>query len=89
MDGSAGAGEMPRIQRCASVLWPSFLVAGVATAAFFMWFDPIDLLHCSGRLRDCRLGAYTGGFFLFWLTTFASSALTCWFRRPCGGGRRD
>ena len=30
-----------------------------------------------------RLEAYSIGFFLFWLLTSTSCALTCYFRKPC------
>ena len=35
--------KIPGIQKCIAVLWPSFLVAVVATGAFFSAFDPRDL----------------------------------------------
>ena len=79
--------KLPAVQRIASVLWPSFLTAGVATVLFFTAFDPqglVLLLPPKWGLEISRLGGYTIGFFLFWLLTSVSSALTCYFRRPCG-----
>jgi hypothetical protein len=76
--------ELPAIQRIASVLWPSFLTAGVATVLFFTAFDPQGLVLYNWGLDISRVGGYTIGFFLFWLLTSVSSALTCYFRRPCG-----
>lgn len=70
--------NIPIIQQVIAILWPSFLVAGTATVVFFTAFDPQDLL-----LEISRLGAYTVGFFLFWLFAGASSLLTCYFQRPC------
>ena len=68
----------PLTRHLIAVLWPSFIVAGMATALFFATFDPLDLLH----LDLSRLGAYSVGFFLFWMTTALSSALTVYFSTP-------
>jgi len=58
------------------IVWPSFVAAGVAEVVFFNVFDPSDF-------ELGRLGAYTAGFFLFWLLAAVSSTLT-WFlqQRP-------
>lgn len=72
---------LPPVQRLASVLWPSFLLASVGTVGLFTAFDPQEVGECLGRPMD-RLGAYTVGFFLLWGLTAASSALTCYFRHP-------
>jgi hypothetical protein len=66
-----------------SVLWPSFLMAGLATVIFFSVFDPMWLLADTRWAEVSRLGAYTVGFFLFWLLTASSCMLTCYFQRPC------
>jgi len=76
-------GEVPRIQRVIAVLWPSFLTAGVATILFFTAFDPREFLITTRFADVSRLGAYTIGFFLFWLLTAGSCLLTCYFQKPC------
>lgn len=63
------------------VLWPSFIVAGVAEAAFVTLFDPMDLVVFGEPPVLSRLGVYTLGFFLFWAFAAGSSALTCFFQR--------
>lgn len=82
---------IPVIQRVIAVLWPSFLTAGIATALFFTAFDPDELLVLSGQVEISRMGAYTIGFFLFWLLTATTCALTCYFQKPCDQikGHRD
>jgi len=66
------------------ILWPSFLVGGVAEGIFFTLFDPMDL-HVLGNTIDwSRTAVYTVGFFLFWLVAAASSALTCFLQRNAG-----
>ncbi len=75
--------DIPVIQRIVAVLWPSFLTAGLATALFFTAFDPLDLAALIGYPEISRTGVYTIGFFLFWLLTSATCALTCYFQRPC------
>lgn len=77
------------MQQVIAVLWPAFLVAAAATVVFFTAFDPHDLLAGRGGPEVSRLGAYTIGFFLFWMLTSLSSLLTCYFQRPCEGPRPD
>ena len=74
---------IPLVQRIIAVMWPSFLTAGIATILFFTAFDPQVILAVSGYGEISRLGGYTIGFFLFWLLTSVSCALTCYFQRPC------
>ncbi|RMG59779.1 MAG: hypothetical protein D6717_01060 [Gammaproteobacteria bacterium] len=73
---------LPTIQRVISVLWPSFIVAGIATIITFTVFDPLQIAACMGEPGVTRLGAYSTGFFLFWVFAAASSGLTCYFRKP-------
>lgn len=75
--------EIPLVQRVIAILWPAFLTSGAATVLFFTAFDPQQLL-LETRFADLsRIGAYTIGFFLFWLLTTITSALTCYFQQPC------
>ena len=83
MDSASGNGGIPLIQKVVAVLWPSFLTAGVATILFFTAFDPLDLGMILGLDTLGRLEAYSIGFFIFWLLTSSSCALTCYFQKPC------
>ena len=80
--------DIPRVQRLVAVLWPSFLTAGLANALFFTAFDPLDLAALTDYPHISRTGAYTIGFFLFWLLTSGTCALTCYFQRPCASAKR-
>lgn len=72
------------LQKVIVVLWPSFIMAGIATVVFFTAFDPVELLGVQDvSFGTVRLRAYTVGFFLFWLLTAGSSLLTCFFQKPC------
>jgi cytosine/uracil/thiamine/allantoin permease len=75
--------ETPVIQRVIAVLWPSFLTSGIATGMFFTAFDPTDLAPLLDYPDISRTGAYTIGFFIFWLLTATTCTLTCYFQRPC------
>ncbi len=69
-------------QDIAAVLWPSFLVACVATMVVFALFDPSDLATIVSI--DLRFGTMTGyalGFFLFWGFCAASSYVTLYMVR--------
>ena len=72
------------MQRAIWVLWPSFIVAGVAEAVFFAIFDPVDLSILWAPLGPSRLAAYSQAFFLFWAFTAASSGLTLFLQRSSG-----
>jgi hypothetical protein len=75
--------SIPKIQKRIAVLWPSFLMAGLATILFFAVVDPVELAPALGLEYVDRLAAYSIGFFLFWLLTGFSSGLTCYFEKPC------
>jgi hypothetical protein len=75
--------EIPRIQTIIAILWPSFLIAGIATIILFTVFDPVELLACSGGPPISRLAAYSLGFFWFWLLTSSSCLLALYFNKPC------
>jgi hypothetical protein len=68
-------------QRLMRVVWPAFLVAGVAEAIFFTVFDPFDLHFFGAPLGWSREAIYTLGFFGFWALGVASSALTLFLER--------
>ena len=68
-------------QRLIWVLWPGFVVAGIAEAAFFTIFDPFDLHFFGAPLEISRTGIYTLGFFGFWALGIAASALTVFLER--------
>ncbi len=63
------------------VIWPAFLVAGVAELVFFSVFDPFDLHFFGAPLEMSRQAIYTMGFFGFWGLGIASSALTLFLER--------
>jgi hypothetical protein len=63
------------------ILWPSFIVAGIAEGIFFTLFDPTDLTLFDAPIQASRTAVYSVGFFAFWALAAASSALTCFFQR--------
>lgn len=69
------------MQRLIHILWPSFLVAGIADIVFTSLFDPLEIMYRGEALIEHRLAAYSVGFFVFWGLGIASSALTCYFQR--------
>ncbi len=75
-------GKLPLVQWISAVLWPSFLLAGVATSVFFTFLDPVTLFECEGQPPLSRTAAYSLGFFLFWLLCAASSASSAYFLHP-------
>ncbi len=66
------------------VLWPSFLMAGIASAIVFALVDPLDVA-IFGYIRLERDFLYAAGFFFFWLIAAGASALTL-FMAPAAGG---
>jgi hypothetical protein len=70
------------MQRAIWVLWPSFIVGGIAEGIFFTLFDPMDLHLFGSPLALSGTAVYTIGFFAFWLLAASSSAFTCFLQRP-------
>lgn len=64
------------------ILWPSFIVAGIAEGLFFTVIDPQELVVFGETLDWSRTAVYSVGFFLFWVVTAASSAMTCFLQKP-------
>ncbi|MCB1960951.1 MAG: hypothetical protein KDE68_10595 [Rhodocyclaceae bacterium] len=58
------------------VLWPSFLVAGLAEAVFFTIVDPQQLYLFGEAVEFSAVATYSIGFFGFWLVCAASSLTT-------------
>jgi hypothetical protein len=68
-------------QRLMWILWPAFLVAGIAEGITFSLFDPQDMHVFGEPVNLGRTAVYSIGFFLFWVFAAASSALTCFLQR--------
>jgi hypothetical protein len=68
-------------QRLIWILWPSFIVGGIAEALFFTAFDPQDLMLFGDPIAWSREAVYSVGFFIFWAVCAASSAATCFLQR--------
>ena len=63
-------------QRMMWIAWPAFLVAGVIEMLVFALVDPQSLHWFGQPLALSREAVHTLAFFVFWLLTMASSALT-------------
>lgn len=72
--------KIPTVQKWIAILWPSFLVASVETIVFFTLFDPHFVF---AEYEISRTGAYSLGFFLFWVFAILPSMLTLYFVKPC------
>jgi len=71
--------QMPFAQKCIVTLWPSFMIAIVATGLFFSAFDPNELYPYDLDIEINAVGAYTLGFFVFWALSALSSMMTLYF----------
>lgn len=60
------------------VLWPSFVVAGIAEGVFFTVIDPQELYLFGEPVHFSRVATYSIAFLGFWLICAASSLMT-WF----------
>jgi hypothetical protein len=58
------------------VLWPSFLIAGLAETLFFTIVDPQQLYLFGEPVDFSTVATYSIGFFGFWLVCAASSLTT-------------
>ena len=71
--------QIPCSQQAISVLWPSFIMAIVASGLFFSAFNPRDLIPYNLDIEISPLAAYSIGFFMFWLLAMLSSLGTMYF----------
>jgi len=71
---------IPLMQRVIAVLWPSFIMAGVATILFTTAFDSSVIFF---DYDISRIGSYSICFFLFWLFGAVTATATCYFLKPC------
>ena len=60
------------------ILWPSFLVAGMAEGLLFTVVHPQELLFFGHHPGSTDEGIYTIGFFMIWTFCAVSSALTAY-----------
>ena len=72
-----------------AVLWPSFVLAAVATGLFFSAFDPQQLMPFDRPTPVSRLAAYSAGFFAFWLFSALSIAVGLYFMKLNSESRAD
>lgn len=70
------------VQRIMWIVWPSFMMAGVLEILVFAMVDPQDLHRVGQTVQLSRQGIYTVAFFVFWLVTMLSSALTALLAIP-------
>jgi hypothetical protein len=63
-------------QRVMWIAWPAFLVAAILEVIVFGMVDPQDMHWFGHPIEISRLGVYTVTFFVFWIVTMLSSALT-------------
>ena len=60
------------MQKWMAVLWPSFLMAGVAEGVFFSLVNPQELYLLGAEVAYPPIATYSLGFFAFWLLCAAS-----------------
>lgn len=71
------------------ILWPSFIIGGIAEAVFFTLIDPQELYLLGEPVHWSRIAVYSVGFFMFWAIAAASSAFTCFLQRSAAEVNRS
>ena len=69
------------MQRLFWVLWPSFIVAGIAEGLYFTLISPQELYLFGEPVYFSTIATYSIGFFAFWAICAASSIFTCFLQR--------
>jgi hypothetical protein len=59
-----------------TILWPSFLMAGIAVGIIFSLVDPGTLVVLGNSLEMSNVMIYSIGFFIFWFLGAIASGLT-------------
>ena len=71
--------KRPLVVLVVTVLWVSFLFAGIATMLFFATFDPQEIVRLATYpLELDRLSGYSIGFLLFWVLLICNSLVVLW-----------
>ena len=81
---AAGSDWLPigRRERLMTILWPSFVMAGVLETLVFVVVDPSTLAWFDGpALGWPRQAVYTVTFFIFWAAITAAGAMTAFLNR--------
>jgi hypothetical protein len=77
---------IPLRQIIISLLWASFISAGITCGLIFAWIDPSLLLDQLGLEQVSRLHGYSLAFFFFWLAGIGNALLALFFLRPVPHG---
>lgn len=65
--------------RGVTIVWVSFVSAGIATMLFFATFDPVELAHIATFPTGLdRTTGYSLGFLLFWILLMLNGAVITW-----------
>lgn len=79
----APAPTSPVLRIAAAILWPAFVVAGMASGALWVLLDPLTLASISApSLEISRMTACSVAFFGFWSVSSLASALTWLLLHP-------
>lgn len=74
---AAQSGRLSRFARgAAQVVWPAFLGAAMSVGLFFSAIDPLEIDLVAEHLGGSSEGAYTVGFFLFWVLFMITGSIT-------------
>jgi hypothetical protein len=69
------------MQRAIWILWPAFIVGGIAEVVFFTLFDPEELQLFGDPIALSRGVVYTLGFFAFWAFAALPSVIANYLRK--------
>ena len=72
------------MNRLILILWPSFLIAGVAECVFFTLVDPQTLYFLGYPVHYSAVATYSLGFFAFWMLCGLTAWTTLFFARSSG-----
>ena len=77
---------IPLRQIIISLVWASFISAGLSCVLIFAWIDPSFLLEQLGLEEQNRLHGYSLAFFFFWFIGIGNAMLTLFFLKPVPHG---
>lgn len=59
-----------------SILWPSFIAAGIGLGVIFTLIDPMELVVLGEHVRASRSAIYSLGFFVLWAIAAMAAAMS-------------
>ena len=77
------------LRQTLTILWPSFVAAGIGIGIIFTLIDPMELVILGKHTHASRTTIYSLGFFILWAIAAFASALTSFLQAGAMPGNKE